>query len=150
TERAMIKRSSQALCVWFLTWDLILTGAAWVGAYTIRFHSGWIPVAKATPDFALCWHNLPLVMLLAAVAYRLTGQYTIHRLRRFREEMVSVLKGTGLVSLLVMAGNFYLHDPYESRVTMGLFSVLTAAGVLTARRLSWVTLRCLRSRGYNQ
>jgi Undecaprenyl-phosphate glucose phosphotransferase len=146
----MIKRSSQALCVWFLTWDLILTGAAWVGAYTVRFHSGWIPVAKATPDFALCWHNLPLVMLLAAVAYRLTGQYTIHRLRRFREEMVSVLKGTGLVSLLVMAGNFYLHDPYESRVTMGLFSVLTAAGVLTARRLSWVTLRCLRSRGYNQ
>ena len=40
----MIKRSSQALAAWFLTWDLSITASAWVGAYFLRFDSGWIPV----------------------------------------------------------------------------------------------------------
>lgn len=146
----MIKRSSQILYTWFLVWDLIMTAAAWVGAYQLRFASGWIPLSKTPVDLMLCLRNLPLVLLLTAIAYRWTGQYRIHRLRRFREEMVGVVQGTALMSLLVMATTFYRHDPYESRVTMLLFSALTTAGVLTARRCSWMAIRHLRSRGYNQ
>jgi Undecaprenyl-phosphate glucose phosphotransferase len=146
----MIKRSSQILCGWFVLWDLLLTGAAWVGAYYVRFASGWIKVYKTPPDVYLCWRNLPLVLLLAVVSYHLTGQYTIHRLRRFREEMVGAIKGTVLLSLLVMASTFYLHDHYESRAAMLLFSLLTALGILTARRLSWFSIRYLRSCGFNQ
>jgi Undecaprenyl-phosphate glucose phosphotransferase len=146
----MIKQRSQILCVWFLTWDLVLTAAAWVGAYYVRVESGWIPLFKKPPDPILCWRNLPLVLVLAAVAYHLTGQYTIGRLRRFREEVVCVLKGTALMSLLVMATTFYLHNPYESRATMLLFSVLAAGGILLMRRASWSAVRYLRSLGYNQ
>jgi Undecaprenyl-phosphate glucose phosphotransferase len=146
----MIKRRSQVLCAWFLGWDLLLTSLAWLGAYHLRFNSGWLPVTKETPDVYLCWRNLPLVVLLSVIAYELTGQYAIHRLRRFREEVVAVLKGTALLSLLVMATTFYTHDPYESRATMLLFSALAAGGVLTARRCSWAIIRYLRRRGYNQ
>jgi Undecaprenyl-phosphate glucose phosphotransferase len=146
----MIKRSSQVLGVWFLLGDLLMTASAWVGAYYVRFGTGWIPIYKPWPDFYHCWRNLPLVLLLATGAYQLTGQYTIHRLRRFREEMIAVLKGTALLSLLVMATTFYRQDPYDSRLTMLLFSALASAGVLTARRLSWFTIRSLRSRGYNE
>src|SRR5437763_16080157 len=102
----MLKRRSQILSVWFLVWDLVLTSAAWVGAYFLRFESGWSPITKRPPDLGLCLENLPLVTLLAAVAYHLTGQYTIHRLRRLREEVVCVLKGTVLLSLFVMATTF--------------------------------------------
>jgi Undecaprenyl-phosphate glucose phosphotransferase len=146
----MIRQRSQILCAWFLIWDLILTSAAWVAAYYLRFATGWIPVTKDPPDAYLCWLNLPLVVFLAAVAYHLTGQYAIHRLRRFREEVVCVVKGTALLSLLVMATTFYLRDPYESRITMVLFSLLAGVSVLAARRLSWSAIRELRSRGYNQ
>ncbi len=146
----MIRQRSQILCAWFLVWDLILTALAWVGAYYLRFNTGWIPITKEPPDVYLCWLNLPLVVLLAAVAYHLTGQYAIHRLRRFREEVVCVLKGTALLSLLVLATTFYLQDPYGSRATMVLFSVLVAGLVLAARRFSWSAIRQLRSRGYNQ
>jgi Undecaprenyl-phosphate glucose phosphotransferase len=146
----MFKRSSQILCVWFLIWDVTLTAAAWVGAYYLRFKSGWIPITKPIPEVAECLRNVPLVLLLAALAYRLTGQYTIHRLRRFREEVVSVARGVTLMSLVVIATNFSLHDRYESRATMALFCGLTATGVLTARRFTWAALRWLRSRGYNQ
>jgi Undecaprenyl-phosphate glucose phosphotransferase len=146
----MFKRSSQILCVCFLVCDLFLTAAAWVGAYYFRFETGWIPQDKATPPFDLYWENLPLVIIMAAVAYRLTGQYAIHRLRRLREEVVGVIKGTALLSLLVMASTFYLQDHYESRATMVVFSLFTAVAVLTARRLSWAAIRTLRRHGYNQ
>jgi Undecaprenyl-phosphate glucose phosphotransferase len=146
----MLKRSSQALVACFLFWDLVLTGCAWVGAYYLRFSSGWIPITKPPPEINLCWNNLPLVLLLCAVAYQITGQYRIHRLRRLREECVSVLKGTVLLSLLVMATTFFRQDPYDSRTTMLLFSFLTTGGILVARRLIWLTIRYLRSCGYNQ
>src|SRR5208283_3381864 len=146
----MIKHRSQILCVWFLAWDLVLTAAAWIGAYYLRFDAGWVPLHKDTPEPYLCWRSLPLVVLLSAVAYEFTGQYIIHRLRRFREEVVAVFKGTALLTLLVMATIFFTHDAYESRVTILLFTGLTAAGVLTWRRLTWAAVRWLRSQGYNQ
>src|SRR5262249_39942621 len=146
----MIKQRSQVLGAWFLACDLVATGAAWVGAYYLRFETGWIPLTKEPAAFALCWANLPLVLLLAAGAYRLTGQYAIDRLRRLREEAVCVAKGTGLLTLLVLAALFLRHDPYESRATLLLFSGLTAAGVFAGRRLTWAVVRTLRSRGYNQ
>jgi Undecaprenyl-phosphate glucose phosphotransferase len=146
----MIRQRSQILCAWFLVWDIVLTSAAWVGAYYLRFETGWIPITKDPPDAYHCWLNLPLVVLLALVSYHLTGQYAVHRLRRFREEVVCVVKGTALLSLLVMATTFYLRDPYESRVTMVLFSLMAGLSVLAARRLSWSAIRRLRSQGYNQ
>lgn len=146
----MIKRRSQLLCAWFLVWDLLLTAVSWVAAYYLRFESGWIPITKEPVEAILCWQKLPLVLLLALVAYRITGQYTIHRFRRFRDEVVCVFKGTALVSLLVMATTFYLHELYESRLSMLLFSVFCMGSVLAARRASWVAIRYLRSQGYNQ
>jgi Undecaprenyl-phosphate glucose phosphotransferase len=145
----MIKRRSQVLYVWFLAADLALTAVAWVAAYYLRF-SGCFPVTKDTPDVGLCWRMLPLVLLLAAVAYRLTGQYDIHRLRRLREEVVGVARGTALMTLLVIAGSFSMHDPYESRGSMLLFPLTAATLLLIERRLTWAAVRWLRRHGYNQ
>src|SRR5262245_6636280 len=146
----MLKRRSQILSVWFLVWDLVLAGLAWVAAYFVRFETGWVPITKTPPDLFLCLRHLPLVTVLAAVSFHLTGQYVIHRLRRLREEVVCVLKGTALLSLLVMATIFALHDAYESRATVVIFTLLTAGGILLARRVTWAAVRWLRSHGYNQ
>jgi Undecaprenyl-phosphate glucose phosphotransferase len=146
----MIKRRSQVLSVCFLAADLVLTAAAWVGAYYVRFESGWLPVHDQLPDVELCWRMLPLVLLISAVAYHLTGQYAIHRLRRLREEVVSVAKGTLLMFLLVIASLFNLRDPYESRAALLLFPVLSAMLILVQRRLAWAAVRWLRRHGYNQ
>jgi Undecaprenyl-phosphate glucose phosphotransferase len=146
----MIKQRSQILCLWFMVWDVVLTAFSWVAAYYMRFETGWVPVTKTTPDFFLCLYNLPLVVIISASAYRLTGQYEIHRLRRFHEDVVSVLKGVVLISLLMMATTFYLHHHYESRGSMLLFSALTMFLLLAMRRSSWTAIRWLRRRGYNQ
>jgi Undecaprenyl-phosphate glucose phosphotransferase len=146
----MIKQRSQVLCLWFVICDLLLTGTSWVGAYYLRFETGWIPLTKSRADIWLCWSDLPLVLLLAAGCFHLTGQYSIDRLRRLRDEVVCVIKGTVLLCLVVMASTFLLHDPYESRLTMLLFFALATTTIATARRLTWAAIRSLRSRGYNQ
>jgi Undecaprenyl-phosphate glucose phosphotransferase len=146
----MIKRRSQILCFLFFLSDLSLTSTAWLLAYYLRCRSGLLPLETEAPDFALCLRLLPLLWVLSALSYRLVGQYAVNRLRRFREEMVTVVKGTALLVLLVMATLFFLHDPYESRAIFVLFSVLNLLGVLTARRLAWGLIRWLRSHGYNQ
>jgi Undecaprenyl-phosphate glucose phosphotransferase len=146
----MLKRRHQVLIVWFLLWDLVVTAAAWFGAYWVRFESGWLALDQEPIPPALYWANLPLVLLLAVIAYRLTGQYAINRMRRLREEVVGVLKGTTLLLLLVLATVFFRHDIGESRQAMVLFSLLNGGGLLTARRLIWAAIRTLRSRGYNQ
>lgn len=146
----MFKQRSHILCVWFMCWDLLLTVLAWLGAYLLRFHSGWVPLTKPAPEFSLCLEQLPLVLILSAVAYRLTGQYEIHRLRWFHEEMASVFKGVTLVLLLLMATHFSLQSSYESRATMLIFFMLAIVALLTMRRASWTAIRWLRSRGYNQ
>jgi Undecaprenyl-phosphate glucose phosphotransferase len=146
----MIKHRSQLLVPWFMLWDLLLTGAAWVGAYYLRFETGWIPLTKEPADVVLCWRDLPLVLLLALIANHVTGQYAIDRLRRLREEFLGVLKCTALLTLLVLATIFVRHSAYDSRSTLALFSLLTMCSLLTARRLTWALVRTLRSRGYNQ
>jgi Undecaprenyl-phosphate glucose phosphotransferase len=145
----MIKRTSQTLSLWFVTWDIVLTAVAWLAAYPLRFHAGWLPVLKPPPGFDLCLANLPVVLFLAIVGYQYAGQYEVHRLRRFREEMLAVCRGVALMALLVIASSFYRQDAYESRATMGIFLVLTLTLLLAARRATWTLLKRLRSRGFN-
>src|SRR5882724_7256146 len=146
----MIKQKSQILCAWFFVWDLGTTALAWVWAYYLRFDSGLFPINKELPTIDLCYQSLPLVLLLRALAYRFTGQYRVGRFRRLREELLSILRGTGLMGLFVVAATFGLHNPYESRGAFLLFFILTVVLTLAARRASWGAVHWLRTRGFNQ
>ncbi len=146
----MIKQRSQILIFWFICSDLIMTALAWLGAYFVRFETGWLPITREPIDIWVSLGLLPLVLILSAVAYRVTGQYEIHRLRRFHEEVAGILKGVVLVSLLVMASTFFLQTDFQSRATMILFSSFTVLLLLISRRFTWAAVRWIRSRGYNQ
>lgn len=147
----MTKRSSQPLTFWFVVWDLVLTAAAWLTSYTVRFSIDLVPFdPERQPEFGLYLISLPLILLLAVLAYRFSGMYEIHRLRRFREELVAVGGGVALMGLAVIAMIFAQHQHYHSRLAMGMFLLTTAAAILVARRLSWIAVRQLRKRGVNQ
>jgi Undecaprenyl-phosphate glucose phosphotransferase len=147
----MIHRTSQSLTAWFVVWDLALTSLAWLASYWVRFDLGFIPFdPELKPDFTLYLTTLPMIIILAAIAYRVAGMYEVHRLRRFREELFAVAKGVGLMGLTVMATSFARQHHYESRLAMGLFVGGALSAVVAARRASWGALRRLRARGVNQ
>jgi Undecaprenyl-phosphate glucose phosphotransferase len=146
----MTNRTSQPLVAWFLLGDLVLTAAAWLGAYWIRFRTDLIPILHPVPEFAQYVANLPLVALLALVSYRVAGMYEVHRMRRFREELAAVARGVGLMALAVMATSFARQAQYESRAVMVLFAAGAFAAIVGLRRASWQAVRALRKRGVNQ
>jgi len=146
----MIKHKSQILCVWFLACDLLMTGAAWIGAHFLRFDSGFFDVDKPPPTFEECLSQIPIVLIVSLLAYHLTDQYQIHRFRRLREELLSVFLGTCLMGLFMVAATFALHSSYESRGAFVLFIALTMTLILIVRRVSWFGVHWLRQRGYNQ
>jgi Undecaprenyl-phosphate glucose phosphotransferase len=148
--KIMIHQRSQLLSTCFLLTDLVLTTTAWFLAYYLYFRSGWFHPDKKVPEIFLCLQRVPLLWLLSAVAYRLAAMYDVGRLRRFREEMVAVFKGSLLLALLVMARIFFLHDAYESRAGISIFWLLNVVLVLIGRRSAWAVIRSLRSHGYNQ
>ncbi|WP_439631819.1 undecaprenyl-phosphate glucose phosphotransferase [Gemmata sp.] len=148
----MIRRTSQTLTIWFVAWDVALTAVAWLASYWVRFGSGlFAPDPDAPqPPFERYVGNLPLVAILAAVTYRFAGMYEIHRLRRFREELVAVGKGVGLMALVVMATSFARQNHYESRLAMAAFVGTALVSVVFTRRMSWKAVRLLRANGVNQ
>ena len=146
----MLTRTSQPLTAWFLLWDVGLTAAGWLAAYWLRFDAGLVPIRRSVPDFAQYVGTLPLVVVAAALSYRLAGMYEVHRMRRFREELAAVARGVGLMALVVMATSFARQAQYESRAVMILFVGVTFVAVVVARRAGWTVVRRLRSRGVNQ
>src|SRR5262245_43673877 len=146
----MVRRVSQSLVAWFLLWDLALTAGAWIAAYYIRLHSGLFPVSRGIPPLELYIRALPLMLLVGVIAYRLAGMYEVHRLRRFREELIAVGKGVALMALLVMATSFARQAQYESRGAMVMFGAWTLVSIVVARRICWSCVRRLRTRGVNQ
>jgi Undecaprenyl-phosphate glucose phosphotransferase len=147
----MTQRSSQPLTTWFVVWDVALTAAAWLASYLGRFRLGLIPFDhEQQPDFDLYLRSLPFLLIVALVAYRFAGMYEINRLRRFREELVAVGRGVVLMSLAVMATSFAQQHHYQSRLAMGMFVAASFISLIIARRISWLVLHRLRSRGVNQ
>jgi Undecaprenyl-phosphate glucose phosphotransferase len=144
----MIKRRSQTLAAWICLCDVLTVGAAWVGAYYLRF-SGLFPVYRDQPPVRYCLDDLPQVMALAAIAFWLTKNYEIHRLRRLREDLWTTLKGVPLLVLMITGAAFFLQDDYVSRMAMALFAVLAFGSVLVTRRLTWWAVHHFRRRGYN-
>lgn len=147
----MIARSSEPLRAWFQGCDLIATALAWLAADFVRLRSGWVPItAPDAPPFEQCLGQLPLVLLLGVVAFRVSQMYDVTRLSRFREELYHVLKGVALLSLLAVAITFAMQSPYRPRMVFALFVPFAIIGIVLARRLSWFALGRLRARGYNQ
>lgn len=143
----MYRRHGNKLGVVFLACDLSITAAVWVGAYFFRF--ALLPSPEGVPHFRLVLESLPLILILAAISYRLCGLYEVHRLQPLPRELGVVCKASGLLFVLAITTVFYRRDLYESRLALALFLVLNALSLTLGRRLIWRGLKFFRSRGLN-
>lgn len=143
----MYRRHGQKLAWVFLLADLSVTAGVWLGAYFIRF--GLWDAPQGVPDLTRVCDALPLVLVSAAIAYRVCGLYEIHRLRQLPRELGVIGQASGLLFLLAATAIFYRRDLYESRLALAVFLALNAAALVVSRRLLWWMLRYLRGRGLN-
>ncbi len=143
----MYRRHGQKLGWVFLFGDLLVTSTAWFVAYFARY-ALW-PAPYGVPELTLVAQGLPMVLLLAVIAYRQAGFYEVHRLREMPRELGVVCQASGLLFLMSIAAMFYRRDVYESRLGLALFLLINALMLTVVRRAVWRVLKLLRSRGLN-
>jgi Undecaprenyl-phosphate glucose phosphotransferase len=145
----MTRGQNHKLLLIFLTLDLAVTAGGWVGAYVVRFSSGWVAAPLGVPAFTLCLRALPAILLLAAIAFYATGLYRFSRLKTAGQELGGVLRANGLLFLLLVTTTFYRRDPYESRLALGIFALANAVTLVVGRRLAWALVHQWRASGHN-
>ena len=143
----MYRRHGQKLGLVFLAGDLAVTAGSWLAAYYLRF-ALW-PSEHGVPELGLVLQSLPLVLVLAGVAYRACGLYEIHRLRELPRELGVVFQASGLLFVLAITAAFYRRDDYESRLALALFLCLNALALMLVRRLVWAVVKAARNQGLN-
>ncbi len=143
----MYRRHGDKLALVFLACDLAVTSALWLVAYLLRF--SLLPSPQGVPHLSTVLEQLPAVLVLAAVAYRLCGLYEIHRLKQLPRELTLVCKASLLLFLLAITVTFYRREVYDSRLGWFVFLVLNAVGLTVVRRIVWGLVKYLRGRGLN-
>ncbi len=80
----------------------------------------------------------------------LTGAYHDFRTRSFRKEVFIILKAA-LLSIVVFGSIFFIFQmKFTSRLYMGIFTVTTALGLITGKRLISALLDKIHKHGFNQ
>jgi len=125
----VVPSNRQLLAVWFLLWDLALLLAVLVGLLG--------DAVRATA---------PALLILAAVCFTLCNLYTLHRLRRSREELARLAQATGLWLLFSILADL---TPGISHTQLTLVATLTCINLFAVRRLWWGIIGSLRAQGYN-
>jgi Undecaprenyl-phosphate glucose phosphotransferase len=125
----MFPSHRQLLILWFLLGDLaLLAGLLEVG----------MPETFQT-------HRLACITL-AALCLAFFRLYSLHRLRRAREELAALAKAMGLWLLLLLMIDLV---PSGTHWSIALFLVAATSALFGLRRIWWVLIGSLRARGYN-
>lgn len=118
--------------------DAVMVVLAFLAAYLIRFHTGWIPLIHEAPP--LTWYTQPLgiIVLIYLLFFRSIGLYTVRHVRYLQTEFGTIAHGATLASVALMVLSFLYRDTSYSRIVValawGLTTCLVIVGRLSANR----------------
>jgi Undecaprenyl-phosphate glucose phosphotransferase len=145
----MLKRHSEFYQSILLLIDFALIAMGWVSAYGIRFYTDLIPITKGIPDFTAYLTLLPAVFIAWGMAFKSFHLYRPRRIASFFSEFWDVLKGCGLMTILLVTISFFLRQFEYSRVVFILFGALCILLLSFSRWGFRFALRLARQKGYD-
>jgi Undecaprenyl-phosphate glucose phosphotransferase len=144
----LLYRYSEVLRSFIMGFDVLLVALAWMGAFYLRFHAG-IPAPLGIPEPGRYLEALIVICPLWWWLLRRHGLYEAKRLESIAHEAVDVLRVSAIALLVLVAVGFFVRSYYYSRGTIVIFSLLAPALIVSVRIVLRLTLRRMRSRGYN-
>jgi exopolysaccharide biosynthesis polyprenyl glycosylphosphotransferase len=122
---------------------------AFQGAFALRFHAQWFlrlwPATKGFPSPALYNRSLLAFLPMWLLVFFYMGCYKENPISAY-DELVRVVKGVVLCSLLTTALTFAYHAVEYSRLVIGLWSLFSIALVYGMRELDKLIFRQLLTR----
>lgn len=144
----MLYRHSEVFRSLLVAADLAVVALAWLGAYGLRFHTGF-EVPKGIPPFEMYLRPLVVILPLWAWLFRARGLYEPMRAGSLLVEIGKVIRATATGVVLLVALSFFIRTESWSRGVVIAFAGLSTGGVVALRTTARVALRRLRLRGYN-
>lgn len=142
----MLRRRHEIFRSVLLLGDLVLVGAAWLGAYLLRFHAG-IPAPLGVPPVEPYLSVLVVLLPAWAWVFRARGLYAPRRVDSPLSELAAVAAGGTTVVVLLVAASFFVRSFTFSRGVVLLFWGLSIAGVAAFRLVAREVLFALHRRG---
>src|SRR5437763_10556734 len=143
----MLRRYNRFLVAFYVITDALLAISAFIVAYTLRFHTGLIPITKGTPPLSQYVNVLPFVAALVPLAYNLQGLYRLRRGRSRVDDFFAVFVGSVLAVVFGIVATLYLQTYFAttaartrgvwevSQVVWAIFLVLNTALTFASREL---------------
>lgn len=140
----MLRRYNRLLTAFYISADALLGLSAFIIAYTIRFHTGLIPITKGVPPLRQYVNLLPFVVVLVPLGFHLQNLYRLRRGRSWVDDFFAVLVGTILAVVFGVIVTLYVQTyiapndkgAYEvSQAVWGLFIVLNVALTFSLRQV---------------
>jgi Undecaprenyl-phosphate glucose phosphotransferase len=140
----MLRRYNRLLIAFYIGSDAILGLSAFIIAYTLRFHTGLIPITKGIPPLRQYLNLLPFIAVLVPLGFHLQNLYRLRRGRSWVDDFFAVFVGTILAVVFGIIVTLYVQTyiapndkgAYEvSQAVWGIFLVLNVALTFALRQL---------------
>jgi len=112
-----------------VTADAALGLSAFIIAYTIRFHTGLIPITKGIPPLRQYLNLLPFIAVLVPIGFHLQSLYRLRRGRSRVDDFFAVFVGSILAVLMGVGATTYVQI-YIAPNARGAYEVSQAVWVL--------------------
>ena len=145
----MLYRHGEVFRSLLMATDLVLVALVWLGAYGLRFYTGF-EAPQGTPPLSDYLVALLGILPIYGVMLQRRGLYQPRRLGSFSDEAAEIGWAAGGAVVLLLALSFFVRSFSFSRAVVAIFTISVPL-VLVALRLGVrSSLRVARSRGYNQ
>jgi Undecaprenyl-phosphate glucose phosphotransferase len=125
----MLRRYNRLLVAFYVAADALLGLSAFVIAYTIRFHTGLIPITKGIPPLRQYLNLLPFIAILVPLGFHLQSLYRLRRGRSRVDDFFAVFVGSILAVLMGVGATLYVQT-YIAPNDRGAYEVSQAVWAL--------------------
>ncbi len=146
----MVKEHNQFFVFLMGLTDLIVTAAAWLLCFYIRFHSQWFEYQEVRPpSLEYIYDVIVVTLLLTLLIFSRLGMYKPHRLQGLAATMVEIIRACVVVWSLEVVVSHFLQSAPVSRKLQVMFLVLWPTMMIASRGAARMFLRHVRSQGRN-
>jgi Undecaprenyl-phosphate glucose phosphotransferase len=145
----MLKKYNQLFLSALILSDSLVILSSWMGAYYLRFHSGWIPYSIEIPPVEQYQVLLIPVLILFLFNFKVVGLYQPLRDKSPWVDYYNIIKANTISILILSAVLFFYREESYSRIVVGVFWSTATFFLVVSHMVVRNILMVLRRRGKN-
>ncbi|MDH3256734.1 MAG: undecaprenyl-phosphate glucose phosphotransferase, partial [Nitrospinota bacterium] len=145
----MLKKYSQLFLSALIISDSLVILFSWIGAYYLRFQTGWFPLSGGIPPIEQYLVLLLPVLILFLFNFKVVRLYQPLRGKSLWVDSYNIIKANTISVLILSALLFFYREESYSRLAVGIFWLTATFLLVVSHMFIRNILMVLRRRGKN-